>query len=60
MALSAYLQRTEALLQNPSAPSSLYDPALLTGYVNEARFQEQSRNGGEGEGRPSRYAKLDD
>lgn len=39
MALSAYLQRTEALLQNPSAPSSLYDPALLTGYVNEARFQ---------------------
>ena len=39
MALNAYLSRTQALLQNPSAPTSLYDPALLIIYINEARVQ---------------------
>jgi hypothetical protein len=39
MALTAYLSRTQALLQNPAAPSILYDPALLTIYINEARVQ---------------------
>lgn len=39
MALDSYLTQTKALLQNPAAPSSLYDPALLTTYINEARLQ---------------------
>lgn len=39
MALANYLLLTQALLQNPSAPVKLYDPALLTLYINQARGQ---------------------
>lgn len=37
MALTAYLTATENLLQNPTSPLSLYNPATLTVYVNQAR-----------------------
>jgi hypothetical protein len=37
LALTAYLTATQALLQNPAAPSSLYDPAQLTTSINTAR-----------------------
>ena len=39
MALDSYVTLTQALLQNPAAPASLYDPALIKIYVNQARFQ---------------------
>lgn len=39
MALATYLALTQSLLQNPQAPSSLYDPAQLTQYINQARGQ---------------------
>lgn len=39
MALNAYLALTQQLLQNPAAPSDLYDPALLSTYINQARGQ---------------------
>ena len=39
MALDAYLALTQQLLQNPSAPVKLYDPALLKVYINQARGQ---------------------
>lgn len=37
MALDSYLTLTQALLQNPSAPVTLYDPAQLSVYINQAR-----------------------
>lgn len=37
--LTSYLTQTQRLLQNPGAPVSLYDPADLTIYINEARTQ---------------------
>lgn len=39
MLLSAYLAATQALLQLPPAPSTLYAPALLTQFINTARGQ---------------------
>jgi hypothetical protein len=36
---STYLPQTQQLLQNPPAPTGLYTPALLTGYINTARGQ---------------------
>ncbi len=39
MALSAYLGQVQRLLQNPGAPSDLYNPADLTLAINEARQQ---------------------
>lgn len=39
MALTAYLTATKNLLQNPSAPTSLYTTADLTTYINTARAQ---------------------
>jgi hypothetical protein len=37
--LNAYLTQTKRLLQNPSAPTTLYSPADLTDYINVARGQ---------------------
>ena len=37
--LTAYLNATRNLLQNPSAPTSLYSDANLTTYINTARGQ---------------------
>ena len=37
--LTQYQTRTQRLLQNPGAPTSLYNPADLTDYINEARGQ---------------------
>jgi len=37
--LDYYLSATQNLLQNPAAPTSLYDPADLTVYINTARGQ---------------------
>jgi hypothetical protein len=37
MALASYLALTQNLLQNPAAPTNLYDPTLLTLYINQAR-----------------------
>jgi hypothetical protein len=37
VALTNYLTLTQALLQNPAAPAALYDPTLLTTYINQAR-----------------------
>lgn len=37
--LNTYLAATQALLQNPAAPSALYDPAFLTTAINTARNQ---------------------
>ena len=37
--LTTYLNRTRRLLQNPSAPVSLYTDADLTDYINQARGQ---------------------
>src|SRR5690242_5548116 len=39
MALTAYLTATRNLLQNPTAPTALYDDTLLTTNVNTARNQ---------------------
>jgi hypothetical protein len=39
MALASYLSLTQQLLQNPAAPIDLYDPAVLTDYINIARVQ---------------------
>lgn len=39
MILNSYLALTQQLLQNPAAPSALYDPAILTTYINTARIQ---------------------
>lgn len=39
MALASYLTLTEQLLQNPAAPVDLYDPAVLTVYINQSRGQ---------------------
>lgn len=39
MALDAYIAATQRLLQNPAAPTPLYDPSDLTGYINIARGQ---------------------
>ena len=39
MQLSTYLLRTQRLLQNPPAPSTLYSPTDLTDYINQARGQ---------------------
>lgn len=39
MALAAYLAATQALLQNPPAPTTLYTTAQLTGWINTARGQ---------------------
>lgn len=35
--LDTYLTATQNLLQNPSAPTDLYDTATLTTYINQAR-----------------------
>ena len=58
---------TVALVERQNRHNKLPGKQALQGWkrspardVNEAEFQEQSRNGGEGEGRPSLYAKLDD
>lgn len=37
--LNTYLTRTQQLLQNPSAPTSLYSSSDLTSYINQARGQ---------------------
>lgn len=37
--LDSYLTRTQDLLQNPAAPTSLYDTDDLSTYINEARVQ---------------------
>jgi hypothetical protein len=37
--LNTYLQRTQNLLQNPAAPTSLYATSDLTNYINIARGQ---------------------
>lgn len=37
--LTEYLTQTQRLLQNPAAPTSLYSPADLDVYINEARVQ---------------------
>lgn len=37
--LNAYLAQTQALLQNPAAPSNLYAPSQLTTWINLARGQ---------------------
>jgi hypothetical protein len=37
--LNAYLAATEALLQLPPAPATLYSPTLLTQFINTARGQ---------------------
>jgi hypothetical protein len=37
--LNTYLQRTQNLLQNPAAPTSLYATSDLTSYINVARGQ---------------------
>ena len=37
--LAGYLALTQQLLQNPAAPADLYDPAVLTVYLNQARGQ---------------------
>ena len=37
--LTAYLTQTQQLLQNPPAPSALYNPGDLTTYINLARGQ---------------------
>ena len=37
--LTYYLTQTQRLLQNPSAPVTLYSTADLTSYINVARFQ---------------------
>ncbi len=39
MALTEYQNRVKRLLQNPSAPTSLYATADLTGWINQARGQ---------------------
>ena len=39
MALNAYLALTQQLLQNPAAPVALYDPSILSNYINIARVQ---------------------
>lgn len=39
MALTAYLNATRRLLQNPSAPTTLYSDPDLTSYINTARGQ---------------------
>lgn len=39
MALNAYLTSTRQLLQNPSAPSTLYSDSDLTSWINTARGQ---------------------
>lgn len=39
MTLASYLALTQQLLQNPAAPSDLYDPTLLVNYINIARVQ---------------------
>jgi hypothetical protein len=39
MALNAYLLATQNLLQNPAAPTALYDSTSLTTYINTARSQ---------------------
>lgn len=37
--LTAYLNQVQALLQNPPANSTLYSPASLTAFINQARGQ---------------------
>lgn len=37
--LDSYIAQTQRLIQNPAAPISLYNPADLTVYINEARVQ---------------------
>lgn len=37
--LNTYLTATQNLLQNPTSPTPLYDPATLTTYINTARGQ---------------------
>ena len=45
MALNAYIQQTQRLLQNPPATTALYSTADLTVYVNVARNQIAGESG---------------